>query len=45
MDKKEVYVDGMTLHIHTCQNNLNDYIMTHKSIIKTFKFTLTPFFE
>ncbi len=35
MDKKEVYVDGMTLHIHTCQNNLNDYIMTHKSIIKT----------
>lgn len=35
MDKKEVYVDGMTLHIHTCQNNLSDYIMTHKSIIKT----------
>ena len=35
MDKKEVYVDSMTLHIHTYQNNLSDYIMTHKSIIKT----------
>lgn len=35
MDKKEVYVDSMTLHIHNCQNNLNDYVMTQKSIIKT----------